>query len=363
MDNTITYGIREAKARLSEILRELEHGEGVIITRRGRPYGRLTAVGAGANDKPSLATLRGALSQLPDADYRDFQGIKGICGAGPIGPVRSSFRVRMPNGDAPQKGIQLRYRGNAAQVTISTGSRKMNDNLRPSVDEAEEPHISTAEELAAYLSENRRFATALVRELMNEVLTESWHPINEILENGYENSFYMEDLLGFDEEIEAIVITPMIEVVTDWDQPFDNHDFGMSVYAVLENIGVDDELASEFRPYLMGECWRLVETKGQSKPNSGFVDIFGLKVFEVYKPRQAELQQKLEQERQEDDEDDWDDGIAAEMHRDVLWVSIREAIPLIANWIAETIGAEGESLVFNALERMSSGQTEDAFDE
>ena len=92
------------------------------------------------------------------------------------------------------------------------------------------------------------------------------------------------------------------------------------------------------------------------------MDIFGLKVFEVYQPRQAELQQKLEQERQEE-EDDWDDGIAAEMHRDVLWVSIREAIPLIANWIAETIGTEGESLVFNALERMSSENAENAGDE
>ena len=239
----------------------------------------------------------------------------------------------------------------------------MNNHLERSVDEAEEAHISTTEELAAYLGENRRFVSAMIRELANEVLTEAWNPINEILENGYENSFYMEDLLGFDEEIETIVLTPMIEVATDWDQPFDNYDLGMSVYPVLEDIGVDDELASEFRPYLMGECWRLVETKGQSKPNSGFVDIFGLKVFEVYKPRQTELQQKLEQERQDEDEDDWDDGIAAEMHRDVLWDSIREAIPLIANWIAETIGAEGESLVFNALERMSSEQAENSDDE
>jgi hypothetical protein len=33
-------------------------------------------VDAGDGDKPSLATLRGAFSQLPDADYQDFQGIK-----------------------------------------------------------------------------------------------------------------------------------------------------------------------------------------------------------------------------------------------------------------------------------------------
>ena len=73
-----TYSIREAKAHLSEILRDLERGDEVIITRRGRPCGRLTAVDAGADDRPSLATLRGALSQLPDAGYQDFLEIKGI---------------------------------------------------------------------------------------------------------------------------------------------------------------------------------------------------------------------------------------------------------------------------------------------
>ena len=73
-----TYSIREAKARLSEILRDLERGDEVIITRRGRPCGRLTAADAGADDRPSLATLRGALSQLPEARYQDFQDIKGI---------------------------------------------------------------------------------------------------------------------------------------------------------------------------------------------------------------------------------------------------------------------------------------------
>ena len=73
-----TYSIREAKARLSEILRQLDRGDEVIITRRGRPCGRLISVDAGADDRPSLATLRGAISQLPDASYQDFQDIKGI---------------------------------------------------------------------------------------------------------------------------------------------------------------------------------------------------------------------------------------------------------------------------------------------
>ena len=77
MDSTTTYSIREAKARLSEIVRDLERGEGVIITRRGRPCGRLTAVDAAA-DRPSLATLRGAFVESPDAGYQDFRDIKGI---------------------------------------------------------------------------------------------------------------------------------------------------------------------------------------------------------------------------------------------------------------------------------------------
>ena len=77
-----TYSIREAKAHLSEILRDLDRGDEVIITRRGRPCGRLTAVDAGPDDRPSLATLRGALSQLPDASYQDFLDIKGIWESG-----------------------------------------------------------------------------------------------------------------------------------------------------------------------------------------------------------------------------------------------------------------------------------------
>ena len=54
----------------------------MIITRRGRPCGRLTAVEADADDRRSLATLRGTLSQLPDASYQDFQDIKGVWEAG-----------------------------------------------------------------------------------------------------------------------------------------------------------------------------------------------------------------------------------------------------------------------------------------
>ena len=71
-----TFSIREAKAHLSEILRDLDQGDEVIITRRGRPCARLTSVDGVTDERPSLDTLRGSLSQLPDAGYQDFQDVK-----------------------------------------------------------------------------------------------------------------------------------------------------------------------------------------------------------------------------------------------------------------------------------------------
>ena len=48
----------------------------------------------GDDDRPSLATLRGALSQLPDAGYQDFLDIKGIWETG----------ERLPGGESGDKG-------------------------------------------------------------------------------------------------------------------------------------------------------------------------------------------------------------------------------------------------------------------
>lgn len=74
-----TYSIREFKARVSEILRELDEGEDVIITRRGKPCGKLTALGNASQGKLPLSTLRGSLSHLlPDATYEDFLDLKKI---------------------------------------------------------------------------------------------------------------------------------------------------------------------------------------------------------------------------------------------------------------------------------------------
>lgn len=74
-----TYGIREFKARASEILRNVEEGEEVVITRRGKPCGKLIAPPVDAGPQLSLATLRGAFRDiLPEATWEDFQEIKKI---------------------------------------------------------------------------------------------------------------------------------------------------------------------------------------------------------------------------------------------------------------------------------------------
>ena len=72
-----TYGIREFRTRVSGILRNLDDGEEVIITRRGEPCARLMPVPVqrSSEAKPSLDTLRGALANLPDASYEDFQNL------------------------------------------------------------------------------------------------------------------------------------------------------------------------------------------------------------------------------------------------------------------------------------------------
>ncbi len=73
-----TYSIREFKARVSEILRDLDVGDEVIITRRGKPCGRLTPIECPTEGKPSLSTLKGSLDYLPDATYEDFLDIKAL---------------------------------------------------------------------------------------------------------------------------------------------------------------------------------------------------------------------------------------------------------------------------------------------
>jgi len=73
-----TYGVREFKARLSEILSGLEEGDEVIITRHGKPCARLTAAPKPDDEKRSLSTLRGMFAHMPDVEYEEFVELKKI---------------------------------------------------------------------------------------------------------------------------------------------------------------------------------------------------------------------------------------------------------------------------------------------
>ena len=60
-----------------------------------------------------------------------------------------------------------------------------------------------------------------------------------------------------------------------------------------------------------------------------------------------------EEERElEEEEEDGERDIL----RDILGEAIEAAVPLIADWMFETIEAEGESLVFDTLKGMSSSE-------
>ena len=72
-----TYSVREFKAKVSEILRGLEDGEEVIITRRGKPCAKLTGVEPGTDGH--LRSLRGIFrDRLPDLTWEDFVEAKKI---------------------------------------------------------------------------------------------------------------------------------------------------------------------------------------------------------------------------------------------------------------------------------------------
>ncbi len=73
-----TYGIREFKAHLSEILRDLEEGDEVIITRHGKPCARLTAAPGPDDGKLPLSSLRDKFAHMPDIPYEEFVAAKKI---------------------------------------------------------------------------------------------------------------------------------------------------------------------------------------------------------------------------------------------------------------------------------------------
>lgn len=56
-----TVNLAQAKANLSELIDRVESGEGVVITRHGKPVARLSAIEQPKKPIPSLAAFRATL--------------------------------------------------------------------------------------------------------------------------------------------------------------------------------------------------------------------------------------------------------------------------------------------------------------
>lgn len=77
--NEATIGIREFKAKLSQIISGLDGQGEVVITRHGRPCAKLISIQTPPDRGTApLASLRDRLPQLPDASYEDFLELKSI---------------------------------------------------------------------------------------------------------------------------------------------------------------------------------------------------------------------------------------------------------------------------------------------
>ena len=107
---TTTYGIGEFKARLSEILRALEEGEEIVITRRGKPCAKLTlpapteANGAAPGEKPFPKLQPGQSPEgilrgyLPDLEWEDFKLAEGPRLPVDLPPVEPKTIPKLPPG-------------------------------------------------------------------------------------------------------------------------------------------------------------------------------------------------------------------------------------------------------------------------
>jgi len=66
-----TASVAEAKAHLSELLSYVESGEEVLITRRGKPVGKLTAAGEERVSPFDFEALRAFVAARPKAPVRE----------------------------------------------------------------------------------------------------------------------------------------------------------------------------------------------------------------------------------------------------------------------------------------------------
>ena len=74
-----TYTITQFKAKAGEIIDNLEDGDEVIITRRGKPCAKLEPVEPPVKKKDNQESLMGAYrDSLPEATWEDFQEAKKV---------------------------------------------------------------------------------------------------------------------------------------------------------------------------------------------------------------------------------------------------------------------------------------------
>jgi prevent-host-death family protein len=71
--------VHEAKTQLSHLLREVEDGSEIVITRGGKPVALLSRVSASADPAASLGMLRGQIRVADDFDADD-EGIADLFG-------------------------------------------------------------------------------------------------------------------------------------------------------------------------------------------------------------------------------------------------------------------------------------------
>ena len=80
-DDMTTYNIREFKSKISEIINTLEYDQEVIITRRGKPCGRLTSVELPAEEKAVASDLERGLDSASGRNVRGLPGHQVHLGA------------------------------------------------------------------------------------------------------------------------------------------------------------------------------------------------------------------------------------------------------------------------------------------
>lgn len=73
-----TIGVRYLKAQTSEVLRRVEEGEEIIVTRRGKPCVKLVPVTPDPAGLEEQVPLKGSFRNWPDLSWEDFQEAKRI---------------------------------------------------------------------------------------------------------------------------------------------------------------------------------------------------------------------------------------------------------------------------------------------